>query len=193
MSKFGTRSFSLFFRCPDCTLKCTILWWRSLEKKKNTFFYAEMMMRNHWKLTLSNTVRSPKWKDKPFQRQRVCFKHTHIIFRQWKSTLVDGNSGTLLLCQTDALAALNCSLLCPWQNSLDGKRERKKTNIAVIRLWLGKGRKNQKVSADTHPADVCQGWLSCSHFTYFCCFCCFSQQSVMEKKSCFHKWPIKNV
>lgn len=43
-------------------------------------------MRNHWKLTWSNKSAPQKGKDNPFQRQRVCFKHTHIFFRQWKST-----------------------------------------------------------------------------------------------------------
>lgn len=189
MSKFGTRSFSLFFYLY-CTLRCTILWWLSLKKTFFVFcFYAEMTMRNHWKLTLSN-MSDPQSEKTNLSKDRVCFKHTHIIFRQWKSTLVDGNSGTLLLCQTDALAALNCSLLCPWQKSLDGER---KTQISQCFVSGWERGKKTKASADTHPDDVCQGRFACSRFTYVCRFCCFSQQSVMENKSCFHKWPIKNV
>lgn len=31
------------------------------------------------KVDIVKHIRSPKWKDNPFQRQRVCFKHTHIL------------------------------------------------------------------------------------------------------------------
>lgn len=94
------------------------------------------------KVDMVKHISSPKGKDNPFQRQRVCFKHTHIFFRQWKSTFVDGDSGAMLLCHSDA-AALNCS----WRLSTSTTEftwwTEKNTNTARFPLWLGKGQKRR--------------------------------------------------
>lgn len=136
-------------------------------------------------------ISSPKGKDNPFQRQRVCFKHTHLFFRQWKSTFVDGDPGAMLLCQSDALAASNCSWRLSMSTTKFTRWREKNTNTAGFPLWLGKG---QNKGVHWHPS---WRWLSflLLVFTLLLFLLLLLFQSVVShgKNHIFISGPIKNM
>lgn len=136
-------SFSLYLYC---TLRCTIF---TLGLVGWTSFYDQLMMRNHWKF---KHISSAKGEDNPFQ----IALNINIFFRQWKSTFVDRDLGVMLLCQSDALAALNCF----WHLSISRTKltwwREKNTNIARLPLGLEKG---QKKGINWHPSWRCLSFL----------------------------------
>lgn len=186
VSKFGTMSMSL-------SVSSSLLYTEMYNIQGGSCWTDQALSKGDdnkpLKVDMVKYISSPKGKDNPLQRQRVCFKHTHIFFRQWKCTPVEGDSGVdtanLMLWQPwtayDVWA-------CPQQNSL----ERKTQTLRGFPLWLGKRAKQSCPLTSILMMYLFSAPSRVRISLIFVAFCCFAHGK--KNHTYYLKWiPSKNM